>query len=69
MKGSGTEGMAHRRLLPIKEAAVYIGCSPWTVRDKIWSGEIRYIKLAGKYFLDVVDIDKWIEKIKTRFTY
>jgi excisionase family DNA binding protein len=69
MKGDKTQVMHHRRLFPLKDAAVYIGCSPWAVRDKLWAGELPYIKIGGKYFLDVADIDKWIEKSKTRFTY
>ena len=69
MKGNGPRTVVQRRLLPIKDAADYMGFSPWTVREIIWTGEIPYIKVGPKYFLDVVDMDKWIEKIKTRFTY
>jgi excisionase family DNA binding protein len=69
MKGNKIGSALQRRLLALKDAAVYIGCSPWAVRDKIWDGEIPYIKLGGKYFLDIADIDKWIENNKTRFTF
>ena len=69
MKGNGPPAVPQRRLYAIKEAAVYMGFSPWTVRDMIWAGEIPYIKRGAKYFLDIADIDRWIEKSKTRFTY
>jgi excisionase family DNA binding protein len=58
-----------RRLYPIKEAAVYMGFSPWTVRGLIWKGEISHINVAGKYFLDITDMDRWIEINKTKFTF
>ncbi len=69
MKGGRTEGVLHGRLFPIKGAAVYMGFSPWTVREMIWKGEIPYVKVGAKYFLDVADIDKWIENNKTKFTF
>lgn len=69
MKGGKTQVMLQRRLYPLKEAVAYIGCSVWTVRDIIWGGEIPYIKRGAKYFLDVADIDKWIENSKTKLTF
>ncbi len=46
-----------------------MGFSPWTVRGLIWKGEIAHINVAGKYFLDITDMDKWIENSKTKFTF
>ena len=46
-----------------------MGFSPWTVREIIWKGEIPYIKVGAKYFLDIADMDKWIENNKTKFTF
>jgi excisionase family DNA binding protein len=69
VKNKRPPDLVHRRLYPIKEAAVYMGFSPWTVREIIWKGDIPYVKVGPKYFLDITDMDKWIEKSKTRFTY
>jgi len=46
-----------------------MGFSPWTVRGLIWKGEISHINVAGKYFLDITDMDRWIENNKTKFTF
>ncbi len=46
-----------------------MGFSPWTVRGLIWKGEIPHINVAGKYFLDITDMDRWIEINKTKFTF
>ena len=69
MKGNKPAAAVQRRLYPIKEAADYMGFSPLTVREIIWKGDIPYIKVGPKYFLDITDMDKWIEKSKARFTY
>ncbi|MGD0229616.1 MAG: helix-turn-helix domain-containing protein [Syntrophorhabdales bacterium] len=69
MKSKNPPDLVHRRLYPIKEAAGYMGFSPWTVRGLIWKGEIAHINVAGKYFLDITDMDRWIEINKTKFTF
>jgi excisionase family DNA binding protein len=58
-----------KRLYTIDEAAVYLGRSPWAVRQLIWSGKIRYVRDGRRILLDIVDMDKWIEDSKTQFTF
>jgi excisionase family DNA binding protein len=58
-----------KRLYSIKEAALYLGRSEWAVRDMIWAGKIPYVKDGKRILLDIYDMDEWIEKNKTRFTY
>jgi excisionase family DNA binding protein len=58
-----------KRLYSIKEAALYLGRSDWAVREMIWAGKIPYVKDGKRILLDIYDMDEWIEKNKTRFTY
>jgi len=58
-----------KRLYSIQEAAVYLGRSTWSVREMIWAGKIPYIKDGKRIFLDIRDLDDWIEKNKTTFGF
>jgi len=58
-----------KRLYSIQEAAIYLGRSTWSVREMIWAGKIPYIKDGKRIFVDIRDLDEWIEKNKTTFGY
>ena len=58
----------NKRLYSIKEAAVYLGRPVWGIRSLIWDGKIRYIQDGRKYYLDVKDMDAYIESQKRTFT-
>jgi len=58
-----------KRLYSIREAAVYLGISTWSVRKMIWAGKIPYIKNGKRILLDIRDIDEWIDANKTRFGF
>ncbi|HOE73140.1 MAG TPA: helix-turn-helix domain-containing protein [Deltaproteobacteria bacterium] len=67
------ENRAHRisnpmrkRLFTIKEAAVYLGRPVWGVRTLIWNGRIPVIQDGRKYFIDINDLDDYIERQKFR---
>jgi excisionase family DNA binding protein len=55
-----------RRLLTLKEAAAYLGRSPWSMRDLVWSGRIPVVRNEGgrKLFFDIRDLDVFIERNK-----
>ena len=55
------------RLLPLKKAADYIGLTVWALRERIWAGDISVVKFPGgrKQFIDVQDIEEFIERNKT----
>jgi excisionase family DNA binding protein len=56
-----------KRLYTIKEAARYLGHSVYGLRTLIWDGELPVIQRAGpggKLYLDVADLDRWIERQK-----
>lgn len=56
------------RLLDIDDAARYLGQSDKAIRELITAGELPYIqKLPGRspYLIDILDLDRWIERAKT----
>ena len=57
---------APRRLLPLPEAAAYLGVSPWTVRELQWSGKLPRVDLGRKLLFDRADLDALIERQKER---
>jgi hypothetical protein len=66
-----TQGIANPtlspRLLALKKAAEYLGLTVWAMRERIWAGDIPVVKFPGgrKQFIDIRDIDAFIEKNKT----
>jgi len=53
------------RLLNIKEAAKYLGCPCWTLRNLEWSGELPAIRNLGRRLLfDIKDLDRLVDQRK-----
>jgi hypothetical protein len=64
------ENKAHRipypkRLHTIKEASAYIGLPVWAIRTLIWNG-FPHIKNGHTFYLDIKDMDDYIEQQKVR---
>jgi len=59
------------RLLTIKKASTYMGLTIWALRERIWQGLIPVVTFPGgrKQYIDVRDIDYFIEKNKHRETF
>lgn len=55
-----------RRLYSIKEVALYLGRSPWTIAEMVRTGKLPYIPDGKRRFLDIEDINKWIVSNKKR---
>ena len=57
------------RLLPLQQAARTMGLTTWAMRERVWSGDIPYVKFPGgrKIYIDSLDIEKFIEKNKRFF--
>ena len=57
------------RLLPLKAAADWLGLTVWAMRERIWQGQIPFIRFDGgrKIYLDVKDLEKFIERHKQTF--
>lgn len=69
MSTQGISNPVRKRLYSIKDASVYLGRSVWAVREMLWAGKIPYVKDGKRILLDIQDMDNWIEKNKTQFTY
>ena len=53
-----------KRLYNLKEAAYYLGRSVFSVRTLIWNGALPFIKDGRKQYIDIYDMDAYIEKNK-----
>jgi len=53
-----------KRLYSIKEAAVYLGRTDWSIRELIWKGKLPHVKVGRRVHLDIYDLDSFIEKNK-----
>ncbi|HEY4776225.1 MAG TPA: excisionase family DNA-binding protein [Candidatus Acidoferrales bacterium] len=52
------------RLLSKKDAAIYLGCTFWALRDVVWAGELKAIRIGKRDCIDRVDLNAWVEKRK-----
>jgi len=53
-----------KRLYTLKEAGFYLGRSEYSVRTLIWNGTLPVVKNGKKQWLDIMDMDGFIEKNK-----
>ena len=61
-------GCAHnvpaKRLYSIKELVREIGATEWFWRTQIWDGQLPYIQVGRKMFIDHEDVEAFIKKFK-----
>ena len=50
-----------KRLYTVKEAAVYLGHTIWGVRSLIWAKNLPVVQHGRKQFLDLFDLNAFIE--------
>ncbi len=62
--------MPSPRLLPLKQAAQYLGLTVWAIRERIWAGQIPVVQFPGgrKQYIDVQDLESFIQNNKTTIT-
>ena len=54
-----------RRMMRVREAAAYLGSSPWKIRQLIADRRIPFMQDGdGPFLLDVRDLDGFIERSK-----
>ena len=53
-----------KRLYSIKELASLIGATEWFWRSQIWDGQLPYVQVGKKMFVDYRDVENFIEKNK-----
>lgn len=56
-----------KRLYSIQEASIFFGRSVWSVREMLWAGKLPYIKDGKRIFIDIYDMERWIEQNKQMF--
>jgi excisionase family DNA binding protein len=54
------------RGLRVKEAAAYLGVTPFFIRDSVWKNELPAMKLGRRLIIAREDLDKFIDRQKTR---
>jgi len=54
------------RLLPLKDAAEWLGLTVWAMRERIWAGDIPVVQFPGgrKMFIDTKDLETFISNNK-----
>lgn len=53
------------RLLNFKQAAEYLSCAVWQLRQLEWAGELPSVRGLGKRILfDIKDLDRLVEQRK-----
>jgi excisionase family DNA binding protein len=58
-----------KRLYSMQEAACYLGRTVDALREMIWAGKLPFFRDGKRILLDVKDMDEFIDRNKTRFTY
>ena len=53
-----------KRLYSIKELTSLIGATDWFWRSQIWDGQLPYVQVGKKMFVDYRDIEEFIQKNK-----
>ena len=66
--GLGIRNPSPPRLVSLKDASDYSGLSVWTLRERIWSGDLPVVRFNGgrKMFIDILDLEDLIARNKAR---
>ncbi len=57
----------NKRLYTLKETSTYLGRSVWGVRGLIWAGKIPVVRDGKRMFIDILDLEKFVENNKTTY--
>ena len=53
-----------KRLFSINDLALEVGATRWFWCTQIWDGKLPYVQVGRKMFVDVKDIERFIEAHK-----
>jgi len=56
-----------KRLYTLKEAGYYMGRTLWSMRELIWAGKLPIVRSGKRIFIDLKDMDTFIEKSKETY--
>jgi hypothetical protein len=65
-KNACANNVPKKRLYSIKELAAEIGATEWFWRTQIWDGNLPYVQVGKKMFIDSEDIESFIQRNKTK---
>jgi hypothetical protein len=61
-----SRALPQRRLLTLKDASLYLGRSVGSIREMLYGRELPCIQKGnGKVWIDLKDIDNWIDNQKS----
>lgn len=58
-----------KRLYSVPEAAFYLGRTVDALREMIWAGKLPCVQDGRRKFLDIRDLDEFIDRNKHTYTY
>ena len=66
IKNNKAQGITNPRLLPLKDAANWLGLTVWAMRERIWAGQIPVVQFPGgrKMYVDRMDLEQFIQRNK-----
>ena len=53
-----------KRLYSIKELVASVGATEWFWRSQIWDGQLAYVQVGKKMFVDYQDVEAFIQNNK-----
>jgi hypothetical protein len=56
-----------KRLYSLVEAAVYLGRTVGAIREIIWAGKISIVRFDRRIYLDIGDLERFIEQNKMAY--
>ena len=63
-KNNHNDYIPRKRLYTIPQAAEYMGATIWGMRSLIWAKKLQVVRYGRKQWLDIKDMDVFIEKNK-----
>jgi hypothetical protein len=69
LKGNLNHRQIQKRLYTVEEAAEYLGRTVYAVREIYYSGKVPVVKIDGRIFIDVQDLERLIQQSKVTYDY
>ena len=64
VKRACAHSVPQKRLYSIKEMVALIGATEWFWRSQIWDGQLAYVQVGKKMFIDYQDVESFIQNNK-----
>ncbi len=66
-KTQGITNPLQQRLYTLPQAAHYLGRSLWSMRELVWKGSIPIIREGTRIYIDINDMNAWIDRNRTKY--